>query len=435
MKKAVRLALCSGVLLAACQLGVGLFARAASRDVIVVPIQGTVDDGMAHMVARAVDDANASHAAGLVLDINTTGGLVSSAFEIRDAMFRAQVPTVAYVAQRAFSAGALITLSAQKIVMAPGGSLGAAEPIPKTVKTVAALRSEFASTAQRNHRDPTLASAMVDATVDVPAYKRAGAILSLTADEAKRAGYADAIGPTLADALRFAGLDQLPLRTAQYTFAEQVARFATSPAISGLLLMLGFMGITIEMLTLHGIAGSIGVGSLALFFGTHLYSGFSNSLVIVLAILGIVGILLELHVIPGHFVAGAIGTIALLVAVVLAFGYGFLTVALQSLAVAFVLSALMIGLSWRILPRSAFARRLVFRPAQGPEYVTSSDYSRFLDHTGHATSYLRPAGVATVDGERLDVLTEGDFIQAGTPIRVSRVEGARIFVRSLPVEK
>ena len=162
------------------------------------------------MVARAVDDANASHAAGLVLDINTTGGLVSSAFEIRDAMFRAQVPTVAYVAQRAFSAGALITLSAQKIVMAPGGSLGAAEPIPKTVKTVAALRSEFASTAQRNHRDPTLASAMVDATVDVPAYKPAGAILSLTAEEAKRAGYADAIEPTLADALRFAGLARCP---------------------------------------------------------------------------------------------------------------------------------------------------------------------------------------------------------------------------------
>ena len=49
MKKAVRLALCGGVLLAACHLEVGLLARAASRDVIVVPIQGTVDDGMAHL--------------------------------------------------------------------------------------------------------------------------------------------------------------------------------------------------------------------------------------------------------------------------------------------------------------------------------------------------------------------------------------------------
>jgi membrane-bound serine protease (ClpP class) len=227
----------------------------------------------------------------------------------------------------------------------------------------------------------------------------------------------------------------LPLRTARYTFAEQVARFATNPLISGLLLTLGFMGIMMEMVTLHGIAGLVGVGSLALFFGTHVYSGFSNSLVIVLAILGLLGILLELHVIPGHFIAGVIGTIALLLAVVLAFGYGFLSVALQSLAIATVLSALMIWLSWRMLPQSAFARRLVFRTAQGPEYVTSSDYSRFLNRTGHAASYLRPAGLATVDGERLDVLTEGEFIPAGTPIRVSRVEGARIFVRSLSMEK
>src|SRR5262245_994174 len=111
MKKTMHLALCAGVFLFACHLAVGLMARADSRDVVVVPIQGTVDDGMAHLVARAVDDANASHAAGLVLDINTTGGLVGSAFEIRDALFRARVPTVAYVAQRAFSAGALITLS------------------------------------------------------------------------------------------------------------------------------------------------------------------------------------------------------------------------------------------------------------------------------------------------------------------------------------
>jgi len=96
------------------------------HEIIVVPIEGTVDEGMAHLVQRAVDQANADHAAALVLDINTPGGLVSAAFEIRDAMFSARVPTVAYVSQRAFSAGALITLSARKIVMAPGASIGAA---------------------------------------------------------------------------------------------------------------------------------------------------------------------------------------------------------------------------------------------------------------------------------------------------------------------
>ena len=48
--------------------------------------------------------------------------------------------------------------------------------------------------------------------------------------------------------------------------------------------------------------------------------------------------------------------------------------------------------------------------------------------TGVAASFLRPAGVAQIDGKRVDVLTEGEFIAAGTPVRVTRVEGARMFV-------
>ncbi|GAC1443422.1 MAG: hypothetical protein NVSMB59_08000 [Vulcanimicrobiaceae bacterium] len=93
-------------------------------NVVVVAIEGTVDGGMAHLVARAVREAEASHAEALVLDVNTPGGLVSAAFEIRDALLGARVPTLAYVSQRAYSAGALITLAARTIVMAPGSSIG-----------------------------------------------------------------------------------------------------------------------------------------------------------------------------------------------------------------------------------------------------------------------------------------------------------------------
>jgi membrane-bound serine protease (ClpP class) len=405
----------------------------ATRDVLVIPIQGTIDDGMAHLVDRAIDDANASHPAAVVLDINTPGGLVEAAFQIRDALFRAQVPTVAFVGQRAFSAGALITLSAEKIVMAPGASLGAAEPIPKTIKLVSALRAEFASTAARNHRDPLLASAMVDANVNAPAYKAPGAILTLTADEAKRAHYTDAIEPTLQDALHFAKLDGLPIRTAQYTFGEELARFATSPEVSGILLMLGVLGLLIEMQTLHGIAGLIGVGALALFFGVHVYAGFSNGFVVVLALFGVVAILFELHVLPGHGVSGIVGVLALSAAVFLAFGgMQFLYTAAQALAIALVLSIAAIALALRAFPESAFMKRFVFSSAQGADYVSSPSFAHLLGHTGQATSFLRPAGVATVDGERVNVLTEGEFVQAGTPVEVTRVEGSRIFVRPFP---
>ena len=405
----------------------------ASRDVVVVPIEGVVDEGMAHYVERAVAEADAAHAPALVLDVNTPGGLVSAAFEIRDALLASHVPTVAYVSERAYSAGALITLSAHTIVMAPGASLGAAEPIPNDPKHVSALRAEFASTAARNHRDPTLAAAMVDKSVDAPNFKKAGAILTLTADEARRAKFADDIAPTLDDALVFAHVPHATQRQAHYSFGERLARFATSPEASGVLLSIGVLGLLIEMQTLHGIAGALGVGALALFFGSHVYAGFSDAFVILLAIAGVIGIILELHVVPGHGLPGVLGALALLAAVVLAFGLPFIFVAVQAIAFAIVLSAIVFAFSTRILPENAFFRRLALTATQGPEYVAGEDHSALVGHTGFATSYLRPAGVASVDGKRIDVLTEGDFVAAGSPVRVSRVQGSRVFVN--PVSK
>jgi membrane-bound serine protease (ClpP class) len=121
--------------------------------------------------------------------------------------------------------------------------------------------------------------------------------------------------------------------------------------------------------------------------------------------------------------------IALVSAVVLAFGFAFFFVAAQAISIAIVLSAIVFALSTRIFPESAFMKRIVLSAAQGPEYVASLDHRDLLGQHGHATSFLRPAGVASFGGRRVDVLTEGDFVPAGSPIRVTRVEGARIFVQ------
>ena len=435
MKRWVRLAVfAAAALFGFAGMVAGTRAADDGRAVVVVPIDGVVDEGMAHLVQRAVDEADAEHAAGLVLDVNTPGGLVNAAFEIRDAILGAKVPTLAYVSQRAYSAGALITLSAHTIVMAPGSSIGAAEPIPNDPKHVSALRAEFASTAERNHRDSTLASAMVDKSVDAPAYKKPGAILSLTAEDAVRAHVADAISPTLQGALQIAGISG-SIQREHYSWAEQIARFATTPEVSGILLSIGVLGLLIEMQTLHGIAGTIGVAALVAFFGTHVYAGFSNAFVIALAILGVLGILIELHVLPGHGVAGIFGIVVLGTAIVLAFGFAFFFVAAQAISIAIVLSVIFLFVSSRVFPESAYLRRVVFMGSQGPEYVTSANYRDLIGRLGHATSYLRPAGVADIDGKRIDVLTEGDFVPAGSAIRVSRVEGARIFVQPIRQEK
>jgi membrane-bound serine protease (ClpP class) len=414
--------------------GTAAGAVLGARPVVVVPITGTVDDGMAHLVERSVAEANQQNARAIVLEVNSPGGLVSSAFQIRDALFSAQEPVDAYVAQRAYSAAALISLSANRIIMGPGASIGAAEPVeaggavPPSDKIVSALRGEFESTAEKTHHDPRIAGAMVDKNASLPEYKRPGMVLTLNTEDAVRAGVATGTAPDLNAALAQLGLGGAPVVSASYTFGESLARFATDPVISGLLLTLGMLGLLIEMQTLHGIAGIIGIGALALFFGTHVYAGFSNDLVIVLAIFGLIGILWELHVVPGHGLPGILGASALLVAVLLAFGLPFFFVGIETIATAIVLTVIGFSLTVRAVPQNAWAQRLALAAAQGPEYVASADYRDLYGRSGTAVSYLRPAGIASIDGRRIDVLTEGEFIAAGTPVRVVRVEGARIFV-------
>jgi membrane-bound serine protease (ClpP class) len=405
------------------------FAALGAPQVVVVPIDGTVDDGMAHIVSRAIDDAQNSGAQAVVLDINSGGGLVPAAFEIRDAILASKVPVYAFVDGRAYSAAALIALSASRIAIAPGSSIGAAEPLLGS--DVPSLRGQFESTALRNHRDVTLAGAMVDKQIDAPLYKPTGSVLTLNTDDAVRAHVADTVAPALPAALAAFNLSGAQVVDERYSWGEQLARFATNPWVSSMLLTVGLLGLLIEMQTLHGIAGTIGVLALALFFGTHVYAGFSNGLVIALAVLGLLGILWELHVVPGHGIPGVLGALLLAAAVVMAFGIPFIFVALEVIATAVVLAVILFSLATRAFPRNAWTHRLALTASQGSEYVTSSDFRDLHGRIGTATSFLRPAGIATIDGRRVDVLTEGEFIAQGTPVRVNRVEGARVFVESV----
>ena len=120
------LALASSSREAAAQATPSDTARVASRVVHVIPIEGMIDMGLAPFVERILRDAASDGAAAVVLEINTFGGRVDAAVAIRDALLSSDVLTIAYVNRRAISAGALIALAANHIVMADGSTIGAA---------------------------------------------------------------------------------------------------------------------------------------------------------------------------------------------------------------------------------------------------------------------------------------------------------------------
>jgi membrane-bound ClpP family serine protease len=124
----------------------------------------------------------------------------------------------------------------------------------------------------------------------------------------------------------------------QPTWGEQIAEFVAQPAVSGLLLTIGFLGILIEMQTMHLIAGIIGVAALGLFFGAHVVAGTSNWVITALFGLGVLGLLFEFHVLPGHGISGLVGSALILASIVFAFGSGVWILGLWTTAVALVVS-------------------------------------------------------------------------------------------------
>ncbi len=208
----------------------------------------------------------------------------------------------------------------------------------------------------------------------------------------------------------------------------------TTPLASGLLLTVGLLGLLLEMQTLSGVSGVLGIVALVIFFAAHIAVHSAGGWVVVLALIGVLLIVYELHVVPGHGLPGIFGAIVLLGAMLLAFGpigAAAFFVAMQTVASAIVATVILFYFATRAVPENAWLKKLTFAGAQGADYVTSTDYSSLRGMHGTALSFLRPAGVAQIGASRVDVLTQGEFIPAGAPIKVTRVEGARVFVEPL----
>ncbi len=418
--------------------------------VYVIPIQGVIDLGLAPFVERVLDEAAAARAAAVILEVNTFGGRVDAAVLIRDALLRARVRTVAFVDKRAISAGALISLAAETIAMADGGTIGAATPVeigasggpaqPVAEKTVSYMRKEFRATAESRKRPPRLAEAMVDADVEIPGLLDKGKLLTLTTEEALRHGIADFRADSVDEVLTSLGLTGAEILRVRPAWAETLVRFLTHPLVSSLLTTIGVLGIIVELRTPgFGAPGALGILSLGLFFWGHWLARLAGWEEVLLVAIGLVLLTVEIFVTPGFGLAGTLGLMALLGGLGLSLvGSGATWEVILRAAGQVVFSLLLaIGASLamlRFLPRLPFGRRLVLETelgtGEGFASAAAADLM-WLGKRGTAASTLRPAGIATLEGDRVDVVSDGEFIDAGEPLTVVKVDGNRIVVRQL----
>lgn len=420
-------------------------AQTSSGTVFLVEVHKEVETGLSFFIQRQLRRAELENATAVILEINSNGGLVESAQEIKDALLRSKVSTIAYVKGRALSAAALIAISCHRIFMEPGSEMGAATPIillgtgvqAAEEKFVSAFRAEFGAAAEARKRPPALAEAMVDKNHEtIEGLVKKGEILTLTAETALKHGYCDHIVASVTSILRILNLENARVERIQPTSAEWIARYLTNPQISTVIFTIGFWCIVLELLGAgFGILGWVGALFLALFFGGHLFAYMAGLEALILFVAGLVMLLVEIFLIPGFGVTGVCGIIAICFSIVMVFG-GIYS-ALTAIAAIITYSVIIAGLIYWWGPKLRVFDRFVLKEEmatdQGFVAVDNSAFDHLLNLEGIATSPCRPSGKIQIGDERYDAVSDGDFIEKGARVVVRKVEGTRIVVRQLNI--
>ncbi|MFC4103972.1 NfeD family protein [Paenibacillus xanthanilyticus] len=408
--------------------------------VYVVHAEQSVESGLQTYLERAYAEAEQAKAERVILVLNTFGGRVDSAEAIGHLVRSSPVPTTAFVQGKAISAGTYIALNAKKLAMQPGSTIGAAAVVDGSgemidnPKVVSMWREEIREAAALNGRDPEIAAAMVDPNVQlkleaIGKTKRQGDILTLTASEAVKVGYADYTADTLEDVILQSELEGREVVTVSPTFSEKLARFLMMPVVMTLLFIIGIAGIAIEFfLPGFGFPGILGTAAFGLYFFGHYVAGFAGMEDVMLFIIGIVLLVIEVFV-PSFGILGLLGSGAIVAGIVMASPD--IETAIVSLAVALIVSAVIVYVIAKRFKHRGIWNKLILRDRLTTEegYVSNVNQTELIGRTGEAYTTLRPSGTAVIDGKRYDVVTSGDFIAAGAGIVVVKVEGTRIVVQ------
>jgi len=420
--------------------------NAKENSVYLIKIDKEISGGLVPYVKRGIEEAEKNKADAILFEINTFGGRVDAATQLKDLIVNAALPTIAFVNKRAISAGSLITLSAKKIVMAPGSSIGATTVVDQSGKKQSEkyqsyMRSEMRATAEENGRPKNIAEGMVDERVVVPGLVDSTKLITLTAEEAVHYGIADTVLSDVKSVLAWAGYPDAKIVEINENAGEEIVSFLNHPVVVSLLLMVGMVGMFVEIKTPGwGIAGTLSLIAFFLFFGSGLILEFVSALDIILFIVGVVALLLEIFVIPGFGVFGIVGIVSIIASLFLGLmpSTDFLTPEAIQLAVWELTGALVATIIFsyfllKILPKSKMFNKLILKDhiAVASGYTVKENVRKLLGKEGIALSDLRPAGIGEFEGNRVDVITEGDYIENGEKIVVIAEEGSKVVVKKI----
>ncbi len=465
-------------------ISVGLIASSSDqsktgRKVYVVPISGDVEPGMAAYLERALKETQNDVDPLVVIEIDTFGGRVDAALTMVDALVNVKKgKTIAFVKTKAISAGALISLAADSLVMKHNTTIGDCAPItysdggPKMMgeKFQSPLRAKFRLLARLNGHPEDLAESMVTAEMEVYRLNMDGKtvymdsrayndlspeekkkivskktvvakdeLLTMTDVEAVELGFSKMSVDSIEEMLNKMAIKNYQIVRLDENWSESLVRFVTS--ISSILIMIGLAGVYMELKSPgFGLPGIVGIACLALVFGSQYLIGLAGYVELLIIILGIVLLGFELFVIPGFGIAGFAGISCIAIGMILTlqdfvipdpslpWQMDILIINLVKVLTAFFGAFILTMLSVRYLfSNLSFGPYL--KTTLKESHADSKEANRAkIGDTGTALTYLRPSGKIKVNDNKFDALTEGEFLEKNTPIVITKIRGNKIIV-------
>lgn len=419
----------------------------AQSKVFIAEIDAEIDLGMAPYVKRIISEAETANAKAIIFHINTFGGRVDATTQIKDAILQSKVPTVAFIDRRAISAGALIAISCQKIIMSEGSSIGASTVVDQTGKKQAEkyqsfMRSEMRAVAQKNGRRADIAEGMVDERIVVEGLVDSTKLITLTTEEALKFGYADTVLNDLSSVLEYLNAKDSDIVRTNFNLAEEIIKFLNHPIISSLLIMIGLVGLFTEVKTPGwGLPGTAGVIALILFFGSSYILELANVFEILLFVIGLILLVIEIFVTPGFGLLGSGGILLMIAGLFLGLISDFPVIswvdisnAIIQLAITFISTGVLISILLKFLPKTEMFSNLILSKniESTSGYISNEpDLLNLVGKEGSTVTDLRPSGTVLIDDKKIDAVSESEFIKRNTKVKIIKIEGSKVIVRTV----
>jgi membrane-bound serine protease (ClpP class) len=485
MKKIVLFSLLLLLFISLVTLNSGIAQDQQVKAVHIIPISGKVGPAMASFVKRAVAKANKDKAKTIIFEIDTFGGRVDSALDIVETLLTIDKDiSISYVKTKAISAGALIALASGNLYMKKGTTIGDCAPITYSKEGVqemgekfqSPLRAKFRALAKRNGFVQVLAESMVSKDKEVIQVKKGaklyyfekqkfnelkkeiraeyhslktvvkkGELLTMDDSEARDFSFSKKSIKDLDELLDFLKIDKKITQRIDRTWSETIAGYMIS--IAPILMMIGLAGVYLELKSPgFGLAGAIGVTCLFLAFSGQYMTGLANYTELLIILAGFICLAIEIFVLPGFGIAGILGLLLIFCGMVLTLQDFtlpnpelpwefdiFIHNIISAMAIC-VFSLLLSILAFRyLMPHLSIAGHRPFLNASLKNSHADSFESMKISirDKGICISKLRPSGKADFNGNRVDVISEGEFINKDEVIEVIELTKNKIIVRKI----